>query len=184
MSYNLSKDLRITVNFPVKINKDVTLYKASFVKTTDYQAIALSFRKDDVETGNLYEQKYLIYDVDPKSIPSWTTYEAQLFSFKSRIYHLLENFYEPEDIKIEAEDFEELAAKVITLLEDGPIKNETKFDLKLIYNKSFEKIIVPQRGHVIKSDKMNYELSYTNWEKENVLLPEEDDDMSDNLITV
>jgi hypothetical protein len=174
--YNLSKELRLTVDFPVKINEDVYLHDAMFVKSEKFQGISFIFRKDDEESGQLQELKYMLYDVNPKSIPSWTTLEKEIHTLKSRVYHILENFYDPEDIKIDADNFEDMASKVIFLLKDGPIKDRTTFSLKLIYNKSFEKIILPARGHVIKSDKVNYELSYTDWEKENYLLPEELDD--------
>jgi hypothetical protein len=178
--FNFGVELRETEKFPVGIVNNVTITKAFFVKSEKYEALDIVFNKD--ENGILFEHRQRLFSVSKDNIPSWSSYEKEVSKLKQQIFHILSRFYSFDELKFEADTFEQMAVRVIEFLEERPIADQTPFDLKFIFNKSFEYPEIPSTGRFMKTEKDLYELSYSEWEKENRLLhtDEDSDDAEDN----
>lgn len=106
-----------------------------------------------------------------KNIPSWSTPEKQLSNFLQRIAHLLRRFMTKDEAQFDEANYIDMCKKVASLLQTHAINTGKTFAIKFIYDKAFQYPKIPQTGRVIAIEG-DEPLSYSKWEKENVLLPE------------
>lgn len=166
LNFNIDSNVKENLNksvFPVGIHKDCTIASAEYIEEFDCLDIVIE--------SNFHKYRERMFN-PLKNIPTWTTAEKQLANFQSRIVHFLKRFMVIDETnKIQGNTFQEMCINVANAINQYAVATKIPFSVKFVYDKNFQYPKLPSTGRVIALD--NEEpLSYTKWEKENVLLPE------------
>lgn len=178
LSFSINKQTKETTGkglYPVKIHGyDNKITAAEY--NDEFDCLDLTIENDS------YKFRERMFN-PTKNIPSWSTPEKQLANFLQRIAHILRRFMTKEEAQFNESNFIDMCKKVASLLQVHAIENEKPFAIKFIYDKGFQYPKIPQTGRVIAVEGEE-PLSYSKWEKENVLLPEVTSTPSTNTDTV
>lgn len=166
LNFNIDSTVKENLNktvFPVKIHNNCTISSAEYVE--EYDCLDIVIESDS--------HKYRERMFNPlKNIPTWTTAEKQLANFQSRIVHFLKRFMVLDETnKIQGNTFQEMCVNVANAINEHAVSKKVPFSVKFVYDKNFQYPKLPATGRVIALS-TEEPLSYTKWEKENVLLPE------------
>jgi len=165
LNFSITKETKENTSkglYPVKIHEG-----GNFITGAEYNeefdCLDITFENDS------YKHRERMFN-PTKNVPTWTTPEKQLAAFQSRIAHYLRRFMDiNEQNQIEGNTFQEMCQNVAIALKENATGKP--FSLKLVYDKAFQYPRIPNLGRVIAVEGEE-PLSYSKWEKENVLLPE------------
>lgn len=167
LNFSITKETKETTGkgiYPVKIHENDN-YISNVEYNEEFDCLDITFENEN------YKHRERMFN-PIKNVPTWTTPEKQLAAFQSRIVHFLNKFMVIDDTnKIEGNTFKEMCENIAAALKTHAIDTGKKFSLKLVYDKAFQYPRIPSVGNVIATEK-DAPLSYSKWEKENVLLPE------------
>lgn len=166
LNFSIDSNVKETTNkslFPVRIHEKCYITSANYNEEHDCLDIA-------IESD---EYKYRERMFNPlKNVPTWTTPEKELATFQSRIKHFLKRFMTEEQASISAENFREMCEKTAELLQIHAIDTKKNISVKFVYDKAFKYPQLPKNPRFLATED-EPALEYTNWEKQNQLMPAE-----------
>ena len=172
-----TKEFATSSAFPVGIHPNTIITKALY--NEEYDSLDIVF--ENLTNGYSKTERIFNPIKDGKDIPEWTSPEKEIGKVQGKIKHILKRFLSEDDIAFEADSFKQLAEVVVDVLQPT-IENQTKFNLKLIFDKNLQYTELAKGRFMATHDEEP--LSFTKWERENRMIVDEvpTDDTSEETI--